>query len=140
MNSVYIEANVFIYLSDKKSPFYPTASILIKSLKENKIYILTSTETIQEIIHFSQNIKQVLIGLKTAKKIFEIADEILAVDQETVTIYLDLVKKHKNIKSRDSLHVAVCIKNKIDGLISYDSDFKKFRQIKSLTPEEFLRK
>lgn len=140
MNSVYIDTNVFIYLSDKKSPFYLLSSKLIKHLKKQKILVFTSVETIQEIIHFSQNTKQLTYGIKTAEKTLETVDQILEINQKTILNYIKLVKIYKNVESRDILHLTVSLENNVNLMISYDKDFKKFKELKALTPKEFLAK
>lgn len=140
MNSVYIDTNVFIYLSDKKSPFYLISTRLIEYLKKQRIFVFTSVETIQEIIHFSQNTKQLTYGIKTAEKTLETVDRILEINQKTILNYINLVKIYKNVESRDILHLAVSLENKIDLIISHDKDFKKFKEIKALTSKEFLAK
>lgn len=138
MNSVYIDTNIFLYLSDKKSPFYLTSSKLIEYLKNQEILVFTSVETIQEIIHFSQNTKQLAFGIRTAEKILETADQILEINHKIILDYLKFVSIYKNVDSRDLLHLAVSLKNKVGLIISYDKDFKKFKEIKTLTPKEFL--
>jgi len=140
MNSVYIDTNVFMYLSDKKSPFYFISSRLIKYLKKQRILVFTSVETIQEIIHFSQNTKQLAYGIKTSLKTLETVDKLLEINQKMILNYLKLVGNYKNVESRDLLHLTVSMENNINLIISYDKDFKKFKEIKAFTPKEFLAK
>lgn len=138
MNSVYIDTNIFLYISNENSSFYSESIQLIKYLGKNNLLILTSTETIQEIVYVALKTRKLGYGLKTIEKVFEIIDELLSVNKKTVNYYLNLVAKHPASDSRDSLHVATCIENKIPIIITYDHGFKKFKEIKSLTPKEFL--
>lgn len=138
MNSVYIDTNVFLYLSNKTSSFYLESVELIKYLKKNKILILSSTETIQEIVHVALKTKKLGYGLKIIEKVLEIIDELLPINSKTINIYLSLVAKHPTNDSRDSLHTSVCIENTIETIITYDHGFKKFKELKSLTPKEFI--
>lgn len=138
MSKVYLDANIFIYLSTKNSSFHNVCVNFIDYCKKNKIQIVTSAETFQEIIYYSQNIKKLPEGLETAENIKQISDEILSIDIIVIETYLKLVKIHKTAQSRDSLHVATCLQNKLDLIITYDKDFKKFKEIKVQTPEEFL--
>ncbi len=140
MNSVYIDTNIFLYLSNKTSSFHLESVKLIKYLKRNKISILTSTETVQEIVYVSLKTKKLGYGSKTIEKVFEIIDELLSIDKRTISIYLNLVTKHPTNASRDSLHLASCLNQKLGIIITYDHGFKKFKELKALTPEEFLEK
>jgi len=140
MKSVYIDTNLFLYLSEKKSSFYLESVELIRHLKNDRTLILTSSESIQEIVYVSQKMKKLSYGLKTIEKVFEVIDELLSINKKTINYYLDLVIKHSTSDSRDSLHVATCIENKIGTIITYDHGFKKFKEIKVFTPQEFLNK
>ena len=140
MNSVYIDTNVFLYISNETSSFCLESVELVKYLKKNNVLILTSTETIQEIIYVALKTKKLNYGLKTIEKVFGIIDELLSINKKTISFYLDLVVKHQTIDSRDSLHAATCIENKIPIIITYDHGFKKFKEIKAFTPKEYLEK
>lgn len=137
MNSVYVDTNIFLYLSEKTSSFYLESVELIKYLKKNKVLILTSAESIQEIVYVALKMKRLNYGLKTIEKVFEIIDELLSINKKTINIYLNLVTKYLTSDSRDSLHSAACIENNIKTIITYDHGFKKFKELKALTPKEF---
>jgi len=138
MNFAYLDTNIFLYLSDKKSLFYKSCSKFLQLCQEKRILTATSTETIQEIIYYSQNTKQLEKGLKIANNVADLINHLLSVDAQTIKIYLNLIKKYKNIKSRDIIHTAVCIENNISLIISYDKELKKIEEIKTKTPKEFL--
>ena len=130
MNRLYFDTNFFLYLSDKSSPFRQRCTKFIKYCKEEKILISTSAETIQEIIHYTKNIKQSEQGLKAAKKTLNLLDEFIAIDKSIINTYLKCASVYKNAGSRDLIHLAVCIENKIDKIVTFDQDFAKFKEIK----------
>lgn len=142
MTQVYLDTNIYIYLSQKNSPFYQSCYLLIKKCKEKGIVLATSVETIQEIIHYSKIYNQLSAGFKIAKKVLQITDVFLDVGKETIEEYLSLIQKysrHKKIDSRDLMHLSVALKNNIKTIISFDKGFKRFNEIKTNTPEEFLK-
>lgn len=138
MSSFYLDTNIFIYLSDKTSPFHKACFDLVNYCQANKILISTSTETIQEIIHFTKNTKQLPIGFEVSKKALELVDELYSINRSTIDIYLEQVEIYKKAKSRDLIHLSVCIENKLDKIITYDRDFKGFKKLKALRPEEII--
>lgn len=137
--SIYFDTNVFIYLSNRQLPFYKEIQSLIKYCQDNNIQIVTSVETIQEIIHYAQNIKQLSFGLQTSQKTLALTDQLFTLDRNIINLYLAFVKEYKNRESRDFIHLATCHYQKIDVLITCDKGFKKFKEIKSVAPEDFLR-
>ncbi|MBI2315182.1 type II toxin-antitoxin system VapC family toxin [Candidatus Daviesbacteria bacterium] len=136
MNSLYLDTNIFLYLSDKSSPYYLSCFKFIKFCKKEKILLLTSTETIQEIIHYSKNVKQVKEGLEAAKQTLQLLSGLLPIDQSIIEIYLKYVSIYKNASSRDLIHLAVCLENKINKIVTFDKDFKKFKEITLLQPQD----
>lgn len=135
---LYLDTNIFIYLADKSSSFNKSCRQLIKYLQKNHIRINTSTETFQEIIHYAKNTKQLSTGITIAEKLLQLVDGIYSVDKTTIEIYLEYVKKYENAKSRDIIHLSVCLENNIGEIISLDKEFKQFKEVKTLTPEEFI--
>ncbi len=139
MTNVYLDTNFFIYLSDKSSVFYSECVQLLKYCEENQIIVITSSETIQEIIHLAINTKRLPEGLKIAHKALQISDSLLPINKNTIEIYLKKASIYRNIQSRDLIHLAVCLENKIDRIITFDQGFRKFKEIKTLTPAQFLK-
>ena len=142
MNTIYLDTNIFVYSSQANSPFFSKCNNLLEySLKKN-IDLATSTETIQEIIHLSKKTKKITTGLKTANTLLELIQLLLPVDKETINLSLVLLKKYahlKQVESRDFIHIASSLRYKINTLITYDKGFKQFKELESLTPDEFLR-
>jgi len=138
--TIYFDTNIFIYLSDENSAYFLQVKDLIQYCEDNKIKIATSVETIQEIIHFSINTQDLPFGFNTANKTLDLVDELYILDKKTVENYLTIVNKYRNRESRDFIHLATCINQKIGAIITYDHGFKKFKEIKVFTPQEFLNK
>jgi len=138
MKAAYLDSNIFIYLSDRKSKFYLKCLEFINHCMRGDILIITSVETFQEIIYYSKRINKLKEGLNSARTTYKIVDEILSIDEKIIEEYLRLVERYKNADSRDIIHLAVSLENNIETIITYDKGFKKFKEIKAVTPEEFL--
>lgn len=135
---LYLDTNIFIYLADNSSPFNKSCRDLIKFCQKHKIRITTSTETFQEIIHYAKNTKQLSSGIIIAEKVLLLIDGIYSIDKKTIEIYLQQVKKYSSAKSRDLIHLAVCLENEISEIITFDKDFKQFKEIRTITPADFI--
>lgn len=143
MNAIYLDTNIFVYSSQPTSPFFSKCNNFIEYCVKNNISLATSTESIQEIIHLARKTRKVAVGLKTANVILKLTQLLLPVDKETIFLYLDLIKKNSHLRpleSRDFIHIATCSHYSINILITYDKGFKNFKEIQSLTPEEYLQK
>lgn len=140
MQLIYLDTNVFLYATESKSIFNKECLKLFDYCQKNQIEIVTSAETIQEIIHLSINTKKLKQGIKTAQITLKTIDELYPVDKSIVEIYLRQAEKHPTSSSRDLIHFSTGLANNINTLITYDRDFKKFKEISSKTPAEFLNR
>lgn len=138
MNVAYLDTNIFLYLSNKKSPYNNACKNLIESCGKKQLLTVTSTETIQEIIHYAKSTKQLTNGVKIATLILSLVDKLLPVTSTVIKQYLKLAKRHPTITSRDLIHAATCLTNHIPIIVTYDREFTAFTQIKSLNAKEFL--
>jgi predicted nucleic acid-binding protein len=139
MTNLYIDTNFFIYLATPSSSFHKDCSKLVFFAKEKKINLVTSAETIQEIIYFTKNIKQLDKGLEIANEIMTSPTEILPVTQSIIKRYLEFVHIYKSATSSDLIHLASCIENSLNIIVTFDKDFQKFKEIKAVEPKELLK-
>lgn len=138
MKTIYLDANIFIYLSDPKSPYYSSCQKLITYLKEKEVSLITSAETIQEVIHWSKNFKILDKGLKISYLIIKLVNELLPVNESVILAYLKLAKKYPLITSRDLIHAVSAVDRKIPFVVSYDREFKQIDEVKSFKPEDLV--
>lgn len=138
MNSLYLDTNIFIYLADESSKFHTDCLDFINFCQNKKISISTSTETIQEIIHYSKNTKQFSKGLLVAKSVLKLVDEVYSVNKKTIELYLEQTEIYPSRISRDIIHLSVCLENRLNKIITFDQDFNLFKGIKAYKPKDFL--
>lgn len=138
---IYVDTNIFLYAPDNESTYFATCKLFLSRCIKEKIEITTSVETFQEVIHYLRNREMSREAIQICHNIFKIIPLPLSIDATIMMTFLKLVNKYGDIKtlqSRDLLHVAVGIENKIDTIITYDKAMSKIEEIKTLTPEQFL--
>jgi len=129
----YLDANVLIFLQDKKSPFYNQAVLTIKQLILKRAEIFTSSlsldEFLQGSLRFSRKTKQEMKGqLKIGlKKIFSLPQFRLVNPPDDTKRHMkvvDIVAKY-NLRPRDAYHLFIMQENKIKYLATFDHDFDR---------------
>mgnify|MGYP001587884323 CR=1 FL=1 len=137
---LYLDTNVFLYASYRENRFYEDATSLLKRFSTREVPITTSSETLQEIIHYAKNLKRLKLGLKVCRKLLEIVSEPLPVNTIIIEGFLKIVEKYPRLESRDCLHLAVCLENNVDALVTEDKHLGKVKEVKSYTIKEALEK
>ena len=134
----YLDTNIFLYGADSDSKYYTECINFIKFCQKEQIILLTSVETVQEIIHYAKNIKQIERGLEIANFTLNSVDQLVSITPETIKLYLKEAESYLKASSRDLIHLATCQENNYKVVITFDKDFSRFTQIKSYTPQQFI--
>lgn len=125
---IYLDANIFIYSTDKSSKFYSDSAALIRAIGLKKTTGSTSSETLQEIIHGFKKLQQITQGIYLCQTILDkMPITILPVDIKVIKQYLLIVNNNRNLESRDCLHLATCKVNKVKALITEDKKLLKVK-------------
>lgn len=138
--TVYFDTNIFIYLATQKSAYHKICRQLLTVCLEKQFEIVTSVETIQEIIHYSKNIKELEFGLIMADFAITTTDTLIPLTPDIIQTYLSNAALFLSPSSRDLIHLSTCQQQEIRTIISSDNDFSKFVGIKAFTPQQFLAK
>lgn len=137
MKSLYIDTNILIYQSLPKSSLYLDSFNFIKFCQKQNIELVTSTETFQEILYFTQRTNQLKTGLKICKKSIEIT-RVLEISMGTIFLYISLLEKNPHLISRDVLHLASCQENRIDGFVTFDKELSRTKIVPVYSPQSII--
>lgn len=136
--TVYFDTNIYLYLVNPKSIYYQECKDLLKYCQKQNHQIVTSVETIQEIIHFAKNIKQLEFGLDAANLVLQITDQLIPFTESILATYLENAAIYFSPNSQDILHYSTCQSEDIKTLLTYDKDFSKFKDINPTKPSQFI--
>ncbi len=132
----YIDSNIFILAANKSALLHHNCQQFLKKINKESLAVTTSFETVQEIIHACRGYLNNRLGIKICQNILKIISEPLIINHEVITTYLKYAKKYENVDSQDLIHLACCVVYGIDRVVTYDKHFDKFKEIRTLKPEE----
>lgn len=117
---IFVDSNVFIYAVGRPHPLRAEAQNFFIECREKGTRLITSAEVLQELLHVYLPAGR----METLDAALELAshgiDQIIHVDQNTVLYARNLVDSFPGLTARDLLHLAVCQKNKIKELKTFD--------------------
>jgi len=126
---IFVDSNVFIYAVGRPHPLRTEAQeFFLKAGKQGK-RLATSAEVLHELIHVYLPVER----METLDAALELAtrgtDWVIPIEVETVLHARNLVGKHPGLTARDLIHLAVCQRNNIKELKTFDRNllavFKK---------------
>lgn len=116
------------------------ASKLVKKSINNKTEILISKDILSEVVYILNSEQKFQNFLENRKQSIEniVKGIILVSNLIEVRTKLELIKEHP----KDNIILELAFDGKADFIVSYDKhilNMLEFREIKILTPEEFMR-
>ncbi|MBI4016852.1 MAG: type II toxin-antitoxin system VapC family toxin [Candidatus Aenigmarchaeota archaeon] len=130
MRELYIDANVFIIAATEESG---NAFELLTKIRNGEIMAMTSVLTIDEVLWVLKKVAGKEIAAQIAKAMF-IFPNLTLVDatKEIISDALQIFVQ-KDLRPRDSIHLATMYVKNISTIASNDADFDKIKGIKRLS-------
>lgn len=121
-----------MYLVGSPHPNKAQAQHLLEMLTTQRQRLVTDAEVLQEVLH-----RYVAIDRREAiqpafDSILAVVDEVLPVDENAVERAKQIVLGYRELSARDAVHIAVMRQNGIEEIVSFDSGFDAYPNIKRL--------
>ncbi len=141
MSRFFIDANIPMYAAGKEHPHKQPSIKLLIDIAAGKIFGVTSSEVLQEILYRYYAIGNLRAGLEIFDRFSKAVEQVLPITFAVIKESRLLLGKYAklNISPRDALHIAVSRQNKLD-IVTYDKDFDRFSimGVKKVLPEELI--
>jgi hypothetical protein len=133
----FIDTNVVMYALGGSHPLREPCKRILEKIKAKSILVVTNTEVLQEILHRYFSIGRATLGEIAYKSMSQFCMLILPVKLQDTDSALELLKKHKDITSRDAIHAATMINSGMKDIISADPHFDLISGIRRIDPMSF---
>jgi predicted nucleic acid-binding protein len=115
-----------MYLVGASHPHKADAQRLLENLITDRQRLVTDAEVLQEILHRYAAINRRDAIQPAFSALLGIADQVLAVDLATAERAKEIVTGHRQVSTRDAVHLAVMEQHGIERILSFDSGFDGF--------------
>ncbi len=117
---IFVDTNVFMYAVGREHPLRPEAQNFFLSALETGRVLVTSSETLQELLHAYLPVGR--IG--TLDAALALAEgrmaQIWAVEAEDVLLARNLLDRHPALGARDLIHLASCLRREVAEIKTFD--------------------
>lgn len=134
--TTFLDTAVFMYAAGGPHPLKWPCSAIVSRVADGSMEAATSAEVVQEILHRYSAIGRTEQGLTVARDVLSAFKPVLAITDAAVRRLPGLVERHPRLTPRDLLHVATCLEEGIDVIITPDRGFDAVTEIKRLDPFE----
>ncbi len=137
---IYLDSNIFIFAAIDGGELGGKARAIIDAVNRNQLEAMTSAITFDELVHIVRKNRDSSLAVKTGRAFLELNTlVIIDVNRRILDEALFLIEKY-NFRPMDSIHLAAMRINRIDEILSEDSDFDKVKEIKRISLNKFKLK
>jgi predicted nucleic acid-binding protein len=136
---VFLDTNIFLYAAGRSHPEQEACGRILTLVAQGSLDSATNTEVVQEILYvlIRRGLRQEALALSGA--IVTMFPDLFPVTRDDVSSARDLLKRYPGLPVRDAIHAASMIRNKVQTIVSVDSDFDVVSEIRRIEPRSLLR-
>jgi predicted nucleic acid-binding protein len=117
---IFVDTNVFMYAVGREHPLRPEAQAFFLSSLESGDVLVTSAETLQELLHAYLPVGRT----KTLDAALTLAEgrmaQIWDIEADDVFLARNLMDRYPALGARDLLHLASCLRREVKAIKTFD--------------------
>ena len=111
---------------------------VMRRVRDGELDATTSVEVVQEVLHRYRSIGRTEGGIALATQVLDTFAPVLPVTHAVMRRTVLLADRYPRLSSRDLVHVATCIIEGIETIITPDTGFDEVTEVRRIDPREFL--
>jgi predicted nucleic acid-binding protein len=139
VTTVFLDTAVIMYAAGREHSHKAACAAVMDRVGTGDLDAVISIEVVQEIVHRYLSMHQPQTGREMANHALDVFAPVLPVTHDVMQRTVDLLERYQTVQSRDLVHVATCLVNGIDSIISPDTDFDAIAEITRIAPEDVQR-
>ena len=132
--TAFIDTAVIMYAAGSEHPLRAPCRHLLERIADGAFEAVTSVEVVQEILHRFAALRRPELGATMARDALDLFAPVLPVTHAVMRRMPDLVGEHPTLAARDLVHVATCLQEGIEEIVSPDRGFDSIPGIRRLDP------
>ncbi len=132
-----IDTNIIFYSLGREHPLKEPCRRLVAKITSGEVVANIDVEVLQEVLYVYTHRNERVKGIAACRYLLDIFPNPFPVSKNEIFSALSFMDKYPSLVSRDAIHAAVVVNNKLKGIISEDSDFDMIKGIKRFKCKDF---
>lgn len=132
-----IDTNIILYSLSREHPLKEPCRRLIARITSGEVAANIDVEVLQEVLYVYTHRNERNKGIAACRYLLDIFPNPFSVAKNEISAAITFMDKYPLLVSRDAIHAAVVVSNKLKGIISEDSDFDMIKGIKRFKCKKF---
>jgi uncharacterized protein len=134
---IFVDTNVLMYAAGGDHPLQRPCREIVDGIGDRSIAATTSVEVVQEIVHRYVATGRAQSGLALAELTLDLFAPVLPITHAVMRRVPDFARRYPSLAARDVIHVATCVHEGINAILSTDRGFDGVREVRRIAPEDF---
>lgn len=135
--TVFVDSAVLMYAAGREHPLRAPSLRFLDQVADGSIQAITSVEVVQEILHRYISLRRPDLAKIVAKDAQDMFAPVVPITHALMRRVPLLADKYPSLQARDLVHVATCIHEGVNEIISPDRAFDQVHEIRRIDPAEF---
>ena len=132
--TLFLDTALFMYAGGREHPLRAPCRAILERVAAGSLDATTSTEVVQEILHRFVAVGRPEVGAAMALDVLDAFEPVLPVTHGVMRRMPDLLGRYPALSARDLVHVATCLEEGIEAIVSPDRGFDQVREIQRIDP------
>ncbi len=132
--TLFLDTAVFMYAGGREHPLRAPCRAILERVVAGALEATTSAEVVQEILHRFVAIGRPEVGAAMARDVLDAFEPVLPVTHGVMRRMPDLLGRYPALSARDLVHVATCLEEGIEAIVSPDRGFDQVPEIRRIDP------
>lgn len=134
--TLFVDTAVIMYAAGGDHPLKQPSADIVRRIASGDLGGVTSAEVIQEIAHRFVHAGRPEQAAQLTTFALDLFSPVLPIGQAVVERLPGLIRRYPSLQARDLIHVATCLEERIDAIISPDRGFDKVAELRRIDPAD----
>jgi uncharacterized protein len=134
--TLFVDTAVIMYAAGADHPLKQPSAEIVRRIAAGKLNAVTSAEVIQEIAHRFVHAGHQEQAAQLMSLALDLFSPVLPISQAVVARLPALVRRYPSLQARDLIHVATCLEERIDAIVSPDRGFDLVAELRRIDPAD----
>ncbi len=135
--AIFLDSNIFLYAVGSDHPFRQPCRDIVDRARTRSFEAIINTDVVQEVLHHLRRTNRLAAAIRVARDLLAAFPQLLATGHAELSRACDLIEQHPALRTRDALHAASMLHNRIDTIVTADRHFDGIQGIRRLDPATF---
>jgi hypothetical protein len=134
--TVFLDTTIIMYAAGREHPLRANCVHILDRVRTGDLDAVISAEVVQEIVHRYLSREEPETGREMAAHALDMFAPVIPVTHAAMRRVVDLLERYRTVRARDLVHVATCLEEGIDTIVSPDRHFDDIREITRIAPDD----